>query len=85
MAIIEQVCAALAYLHRQTPPILHRDVKPQNIIITPAGTAMLVDFGVSKVVYEEGVSMSSGRGISPGFAPPEQYGAQPTDARSDVY
>jgi len=42
---IGQVCEALTYLHTQKPPIIHRDIKPQNIIITHEGVAMLVDFG----------------------------------------
>ncbi len=89
LAIIYQVCAVLSYLHNQSPPIVHRDVKPQNIIVTPSGPAMLVDFGTSKVVYEEagpGAETLMGlRGITPGFAAPEQYGMAPTDARCDVY
>jgi serine/threonine protein kinase len=89
LAIIYQVCAALAYLHNQSPPIVHRDVKPQNVIVTPGGPVMLVDFGTSKVVHEEsgpGVETLMGmRGITPGFAAPEQYGLSPTDARCDVY
>lgn len=89
LAIIYQVCAVLCYLHDQSPPIVHRDVKPQNIIVTPDGPVMLVDFGTSKVVYEEagpGAETLMGlRGITPGFAAPEQYGMAPTDARCDVY
>jgi serine/threonine protein kinase len=46
---IRQVCDALEYLHSRTPPIIHRDIKPDNIIIGPDGRAMLVDFGISKV------------------------------------
>ncbi len=85
LEVIYQVCAALTYLHNQAPPIVHRDVKPQNIIVTPGGPVMLVDFGISKVVYGEGDTMTGARGVSPGFAAPEQYGMAPADARSDVY
>lgn len=82
---IEQVCDALEYLHGLTPPIIHRDIKPQNIIITPDGRAMLVDFGISKV-YDPVLSTTAGaRAVTPGFSPPEQYSSGATDARTDVY
>ncbi len=85
LAMIRQVCAALIYLHNQTPPIVHRDVKPQNIIVISDGPVMLVDFGVSKLLYKDAVTAAGARGITPGFAAPEQYGLAPTDPRSDVY
>jgi eukaryotic-like serine/threonine-protein kinase len=85
LAVMRQVCMALTYLHNHSPPIVHRDVKPQNIIVTPGGPAVLVDFGVSKVVYGEGETVAGMRGVSPGYAAPEQYGTAPTDERSDVY
>ena len=82
---IAQVCDALQYLHSRTPPIIHRDVKPQNIIITPEGQAMLVDFGISKV-YDPTLQTTVGaRAVTPGFSPPEQYGAGTTDPRTDIY
>lgn len=87
MPWLSQVCDALAYLHSQNPPIIHRDIKPQNIIVTPKGQAMLVDFGISKV-YDPALRTSTGgRAVTPGFSPPEQYGGSTdrTDARSDVY
>ena len=83
---IDQVCDALTYLHSQLRPIIHRDIKPQNIIITPAGRAMLVDFGTSKVADPEALTRPGGRAITIGFSPPEQYGlAGHTDVRSDIY
>jgi formylglycine-generating enzyme required for sulfatase activity len=85
LAWIEQVCHALDYLHNRTPPIIHRDIKPQNIIVTSAGQAMLVDFGISKL-FDPLLRTSRGaRGATPGFSPPEQYGQGNTDARSDIY
>lgn len=82
---IDQVCAALTYLHTRTPPIIHRDLKPANIKITPQGKAVLVDFGISKV-YDPSLKTTIGaRALTPPYAPPEQYGADVTDARSDVY
>lgn len=80
-----QVAGALEYLHSQEPPVFHRDIKPANIRITPKGKAMLVDFGLVKV-YEEHLKTTVGaRAITPGFAPPEQYGRGGTDGRTDIY
>jgi peptide/nickel transport system substrate-binding protein len=82
---IEQVCSALSYLHSRTPPIIHRDIKPQNIIITTAGQAMLVDFGISKI-YDANLRTTVGaKAVTPGYSPPEQYGSGVTDARADIY
>ncbi|UCG23406.1 MAG: serine/threonine protein kinase [Chloroflexota bacterium] len=82
---IEQVCSALSYLHARRPAIIHRDIKPDNIIITPDGRAMLVDFGISKV-YDPHLRTTIGaKAVTPGYSPPEQYGDETTDARSDVY
>jgi len=82
---INQVCLALQYLHNHQPPVIHRDVKPQNIIITAENQAILVDFGIFKL-YDPILSTTAGaRGVTSGFSPPEQYGKGKTDARSDIY
>lgn len=79
------VCQALSYLHAQNPPVIHRDVKPANIKVTPGGKAMLVDFGISKV-YDPRLSTTAGaRAVTPGYSPHEQYGVGITDARTDIY
>jgi len=84
LAWIRQVMDALAYLHSQRPPVIHRDVKPGNIKITPQGKAILVDFGISKV-YDPGTpTLTGAQAITPGYAAPEQYGLR-TDERSDIY
>lgn len=80
-----QVCDALAYMHRQNPPIIHRDIKPANIKITPDGRAVLVDFGIAKIWDASMRTTQGARAVTPGFSPFEQYGQAPTDARSDVY
>jgi basic membrane protein A len=82
---IEQICDALSYLHEQNPPIIHRDIKPANIKITPAGKAVLVDFGIAKIFYPRLRTTVGAQAVTPGFSPPEQYGQGTTDARSDVY
>ncbi|MBI5877338.1 MAG: SUMF1/EgtB/PvdO family nonheme iron enzyme [Chloroflexi bacterium] len=79
-----QVLGAVEYLHGQRPPIIHRDIKPGNIKVTPGGKAVLVDFGIAKLQIEGTATMVGARGITPGYTPPEQYD-QHTDERSDVY
>ncbi len=78
------ICDALNYLHNRQPPILHRDVKPGNIKITPNGQVYLVDFGLAKVLSGGQATTIGAQALTPGFAPPEQYG-QGTDSRSDLY
>ncbi len=82
---IRQVAEALEYLHNQHPPVLHRDIKPANIRLTPQGQAMLVDFGLVKLSEAHQQTTLGARAITPGYAPPEQYGLGHTDARSDLY
>jgi Tol biopolymer transport system component len=82
---IIQICDAVSYLHRQEPPIVHRDIKPQNIKVTPTGRAVLVDFGIAKVADTHGRTRTGAQAITPGFSPPEQYGSQGTTPVSDIY
>jgi len=79
------MCKALTYLHSRKPPILHRDVKPGNVKISPDGEIFLVDFGLAKVVQGSEVTTTGARAMTPGYSPPEQYGTARTDPRTDVY
>jgi Tol biopolymer transport system component len=79
------VCDALAYLHTRKPPVLHRDIKPGNIKITPDGEVFLVDFGLAKLVHGTQTTTTGARAMTPGYSPPEQYGTARTDPRSDIY
>lgn len=85
LRIIAPVVDALVYLHSRNPPIIHRDIKPGNIRLTPDGDVYLVDFGLAKA-YDPGQRTTIGaRALTPGFAPLEQYGGSVTDSRSDLY
>ena len=65
-----QLANALAYLHSQTPPIIHSDIKPANIMLTPKGDICLIDFNVS-LAFQEKAGLAAG--ISKSYSPPEQY------------
>jgi serine/threonine protein kinase len=82
---IDQISDALAYLHGRTPPIIHRDVKPANIRVTPGGRAMLVDFGVAKRYDPDSRTSIGARAVTAGYSPVEQYGQGATDPRADIY
>jgi serine/threonine protein kinase/Flp pilus assembly protein TadD len=81
---MSQICEAVAYLHEQPKPIIHRDIKPPNIKITPDGRAILVDFGIAKQFTPGKGTAKIAKAFSPGFSPTEQY-IGTTDARTDVY
>src|SRR5258706_14426979 len=85
LKIIKQVADALDYLHSLKPPVLHRDIKPGNIKITPEGKAVLVDFGLVKMYGPQLETTMGARAVTPGYSPPEQYGQGTTDPRTDVY
>ena len=80
--IARDICDALAYAHTQN--VIHRDVKPGNIIVSDRGQAKLMDFGISKVLEAnvEGVTQAKG---TPQYMPPEQILGQEVDARTDLY
>lgn len=63
-----QLCSALNYLHSQKPPIIHSDIKPANIMLTPEGNICLIDFNISFFMDENTVL-----GYTDGYTSPEQY------------
>jgi predicted Ser/Thr protein kinase len=81
------ICDAVIYLHTQKRPIIHRDIKPGNIIVGKDGRPWLVDFGIAKVLQSGGSRKTTraARAVSGGYSPLEQYTRGGTDVRSDVY
>jgi len=73
----------LDYLHHHQPPIIYRDLKPANVMVTMKGAVKLVDFGIARVVVPQKPGDTTAYG-TPGFAPPEQYQGRTTPA-SDIY
>jgi len=79
-----QLCDILTYLHNLAPPVIHRDIKPQNIILDDDGKVYLIDFGISRNFSDDALKDTINIGTD-GFMPPEQYGFKQTDCRSDIY
>jgi len=78
------LCEVLEYLHSQSPPVIFRDLKPSNIIITSDGKIKVIDFGIARI-FAPGKEKDTIVIGTPGFAAPEQYGTGQTDERSDLY
>ena len=81
--IINGIGGALAYAHRQG--MIHRDVKPQNIMFTREGQPLLTDFGIAKIVGGGAGSASGSLSGTPAYMSPEQGRSLPLDNRTDIY
>jgi len=78
-----QICDGLAEAHRQG--IVHHDLKPQNIMIDESGQAKIMDFGLARLLAQEGPGRFGSRSGSPAYVSPEQIRGRPADGRSDLY
>lgn len=76
-----QCCEVLEYLHDQDPPIIYRDLKPSNLMLTPDGQVVFIDFGIARSFAPK---QSATRVVTAGYSPPEQYFGKP-ETRSDLY
>jgi serine/threonine protein kinase len=77
----DRLLDALTFLHNRNPPVIHRDIKPQNLKMNDQGEIVLLDFGLAKDM----IAGSLLYGYTPLYAPPEQRQSIPTDATSDLY
>lgn len=85
LELFQQVCAAVSYAHRNL--VVHRDIKPTNILVTSEGVPKLLDFGIATIVQTEepGMTATGVRLMTPEFASPEQAQGLPVTTASDVY
>ncbi len=83
VTVIAEIAQALAHAHAQG--ILHRDVKPSNILLRSDGRAVLTDFGLARLLADPGLTRTGGFLGTPAYASPEQARGVEVDARSDVF
>lgn len=82
-SIIAQVCRALDAAHNEG--VIHRDLKPQNIMLDKTGRAYVMDFGIARSMVGDGMTQTGALIGTPDYMSPEQAKGQPLDARSDLF
>lgn len=88
--LMNQFLSVLEYLHSQEPAIIHRDLRPETILITPHGSLKIAEFGLAKMGEAEDAGTSAGKTAfrsqgSPNFASPEQLLGEPSHPGNDLY
>ncbi len=89
LKLVQQVCSAVAYAHQKQ--VIHRDIKPGNILVTNNSTVKLLDFGIAKLLVTDlggdtvGETATAVRLMTPEYASPEQVRGLPVTPASDVY
>ena len=84
LAIGVALCDVLDYLHTRQPPIIFRDLKPGNIMLTERGHVHVIDFGIARI-FKFGQQKDTTALGSPGYAAPEQYGKSQSTPKTDLY
>lgn len=87
LAWAAELCDVLEYLHGQNPPVIVRDLKPDNVMLHSSDRKLrLIDFGIAKQAHPGKGTVPIVKGVGTAeYAPLEQYGNASTDARSDIY
>jgi serine/threonine-protein kinase len=84
LTILRQVCEALHYIHSQG--VVHRDVKPENVLVAENSAVKLIDFSISQTKWDRVIGVFGRKASgSPSYMPPEQIQGRRTDYRSDYY
>ncbi len=84
LEIFQTICAAVQHAHNHL--VIHRDLKPRNVIIREQGDVKLLDFGIAKLMESDpGETMTAQQVLTPAYASPEQREGQPLTTASDIY
>ena len=84
VSLMSSLCHILNQLHRMNPPVIHKDIKPGNLILNQESRLYLIDFNISREVNPNS-AIDTMPMVSPHFSAPEAYGFGQSDARSDIY